>query len=164
MSATDDMPEPHIPGSTHLKCPEVLRRKNWYLQPFTAEEDADVIAWRLQAAYRLRAQLNGLPFYANRAMRERETSGSEMPYWLRLQGSEMTLERPAPTVESLQGLSPADLHYEISVTSLHVVDQLLLAGRGSALVAGVPSDAVGQGQRPGSEETAPRPRSDSTPE
>lgn len=164
MSTTDVAPEPYIPGSTHLKCPEFLRRENWYLRRFTPEEDAEVMAWRIQAAYRLRAGLMGMPFYAKRAMRERERSGSEMPYWLELQGSEMTLERPAPTVESLQGLSPADLHYEMSVNSLHVVDRLLLAGRGSALVVGAPSDAAGQGQRPGSEETAPRPRSNSTPE
>jgi hypothetical protein len=63
------------PGSLMLTCPECLRRRNWYFAPFTEAEDAEVAMWRLQAAYRLRAGLKEVPFYANRARRDQRRDG-----------------------------------------------------------------------------------------
>jgi hypothetical protein len=53
-------------------------------------------ARRLQAAERLRAALSSVPFYAKAAEKAR-LQGDEMAYWLCLQGSEATLQRPSPT-------------------------------------------------------------------
>lgn len=118
-----------------LKCPDCLTRKNWYFLCFTAEEDEQVAIWRLQAAYRTRAALKSLPFYRNRAQSERENSGSEMPYWLALQGSEMTLERPAPGPESVEGLTSADLPDALPFSWLRQVERIMLDLRGSTLNA-----------------------------
>lgn len=46
----------------------------------------------MQAAYRLRAALGSVPFYAKRAEQAR-LEGDEMAYWLGLQASQMTLRR-----------------------------------------------------------------------
>lgn len=131
-----------IPGSTHLRCPGVLRQRNWYAATFTAEEDAEIAAWRLQAAYRLRAGLRSVPFYAKRAADARLRYGSEMPYWLELQGSEFCAERPAPDESSLDGLTPEDIRDTLPVEWLHPVDRILIGNRGSSL-------AVSDGPAPG---------------
>lgn len=117
------------PGSLVLKCPEVLRRCNWYFDEFTLEEDRDVMMWRLQAAYRLRAALKGTPFYAKRAGKCRAETGTEMPYWLELQGSQMTLERCAPLPDSVAGLTAEDLPPSLPLAWLHPVEPLLLSNR-----------------------------------
>ena len=122
------------PGSLVLRCPDCLRRKNWYFANFTVEEDKLVAMWRLQAAYRLRAGLRGVPFYRDRAQRARAETGSEMPYWLELQGSEMTLERPAPGQESVEGLTSEDLPEALPTPWLHQVERILLKNRSSAIV------------------------------
>ena len=60
--------------------------------------DPEVLArlpMRLEAAKRLRAALSGVPFYARRAAQAKAEHGDEMVYWLDLQGSEATLQRPA---------------------------------------------------------------------
>ena len=125
-----------------IKCPECLRRKNWYLSQFSPEEDEQVSIWRLQAAFRARAGLKNLAFYANRAKREREKSGSEMPYWLSVQGSAMTLERPAPGPESVQGLTLEDLPNTLPFPWLHPVEKIFLQQRRSMLVPGTISSAA----------------------
>ena len=112
-----------------------MRRKNWYADNFTAEEDAEVAAWRLQAAYRLRAGLRSVPFYAKRAADARLRYGSEMPYWLERQGSEFCAECPAPDESSLDGLTPEDIRDTLPAEWLHPVDRLLLKMRGSDLVS-----------------------------
>ena len=122
------------PGSLNLRRPAALRERNWYFAPFTAEEDAEVAMWQLQAAYRIRARLKGVAFHAARARKAREQHGSEMPYWLSLQGSQMTSERPPPDPSSIEGLTPADLPDELPIKWLHPVAGLLIANRGSELV------------------------------
>jgi hypothetical protein len=120
-----------------LNCPECLNKKNWYFHHFTPDEDQQVAVWRLQAAFRLRASLKGLAFYANRAKKERERSGSEMPYWLGLQGSSMTAERPAPRPDSILGLTPEDLPDTLPFDWLHQVERIMLGQRQSTLDPGV---------------------------
>lgn len=123
------------PGSLLLKCPEVLRRRNWYFASFTAEEDREIMMWRIQAAYRLRAALKDVPFYAKRAQQSRATAATEMPYWVQLQGSQMTLERHAPGPESVAGLTPEDLPSSLPIAWLHPVELVLLANRAGAVAA-----------------------------
>lgn len=117
-----------------LKCPDCLTRKNWYMGDFTQEEDEEVALWRLQAAYRLRASHMKLKFYADRAKKERALSGTEMPYWLSLQGSQMTLERRSPDPESIQGLTKEDLPDSLPFLWLMQVEKILLSQRQSTLV------------------------------
>ena len=122
------------PGSKVLKCPACLLEKSWYFEPFTPEEDREVAIWRLQAAFRIRAQLNSLPFHADRATRERKKCGSEMPYWLRLQGSQMTAQLPAPDASSIEGLTQEDLPDSFPFPWLRQVESLLLKRRQSTLL------------------------------
>ena len=92
--------------------------------------------WRLQAAFRVRAKLKSVAFYASRAKKERDSCGSEMPYWLSVQGSEMTLERLAPGPDSIEGLTPEDLPDSFPMIWLRPIDTLLLQQRGSILISG----------------------------
>jgi len=124
------------PGSLMIKCPEVLRRQNWYFARFTPEEDRRIMMWRLQAAYRLRAALRGVPFYAKRAIECRAMSGTEMPYWLGLQGSEITLERSPPSPDSVAGLTTQDLPASLPYDWLHPIEPMLVSNRGSPLYDG----------------------------
>lgn len=121
------------PGSLVLTCPECLER-NWYSDPFTPEEDMLVVQWRLQSAYRLRAAYMGIPFYAQRAEQARARYGTEMPYWLGLQGSQIKAQLPVPPPESVIGLTPADLPKTLRVAWLSPVERLALRRRRSALV------------------------------
>ena len=123
------------PGSRALRCPSCLRSNNWYAAQFTPEEDEQVLLWRLQAAYRVRAALQGVEFYAKRAKAERQRSGSEMPYWIAHQGSEMTLERAPPGPESVVGLTPEDLPDAFPTSWLRQVERIMLHCRGSAITA-----------------------------
>ena len=58
-----------------------LPEPNW-----SADEKAQHLALRLQAAERLRERLSCVPFYAKRAQRHKEETGSETEYWLGLLG------------------------------------------------------------------------------
>lgn len=81
-------------------CPEVLSRKNCFVDSLTDQEAEQVRIWRLEAARRLRAALSSTPFYADRAERAR-LAGNEMAYWLDLQGSQMTNVLPWPEPSTL---------------------------------------------------------------
>lgn len=99
-------PTPASSPTVFLACPDVLRRKNCFLDRLTPEEEATVNAWRKQAAERLREALCSVPWYAKKAEKAR-LAGNEMAYWLDLQGSEMTLLRPACSTAETVAVSPA---------------------------------------------------------
>jgi hypothetical protein len=79
-----------------LQCPEVLHRKNCFLDYLTPEEEQVIREWRWLAANAERARLGSFPFWANRAAKHKARTGSEMGYWLELQGSQMTAGGPKP--------------------------------------------------------------------
>jgi len=129
------------PGSKSLTCPTCLKAKNWYFESFTPEEDEEVLQWRLQAAYRIRAALQRIEFYAKKARMEREGSGSEMPYWIGMQGSQMCLERRPPSPDSVAGLTPHDLPDTIPVSWFSSVERIMLRRRQSAITAYEPRES-----------------------